>query len=94
MLFGSQQAKAQKYYAANWWNTPPETWQFFAGADVAFPSDEGLGNPAFGIHAGMIKDFGFYGRILLNGKYSLMELGRIMHIQLMITPWILVIITC
>lgn len=67
MLFGSQQAKAQKYYAANWWNTPPETWQFFAGADVAFPSDEGLGNPAFGIHAGMIKDFGFYGRILLNG---------------------------
>ncbi|UKK51337.1 hypothetical protein L6472_01700 [Prevotella sp. E13-17] len=63
MIMSIQHANAQKYYAANWWNTPPDEWQFFAGADMAFPGS----SPAFGVHAGMVKNVGFYGRILLNG---------------------------
>lgn len=63
MIMSIQHANAQKYYAANWWNTPPAEWQFFAGADMAFPGS----SPAFGVHAGMVKNVGFYGRILLNG---------------------------
>ncbi len=62
-FIGIQHANAQKYSAANWWNMPPDEWQFFAGADMAFPGS----TPAFGVHAGMVKNFGFYGRLLFNG---------------------------
>lgn len=58
---------AQSYRAANWWNTPPERWQFFAGADVAFP-ESGMKNIAYGINVGYVKNFGFYGRAVFNGS--------------------------
>lgn len=61
------QMAAQSYRAANWWNTPPEDWQFFAGADVAFP-ETGFNNLAYGINVGFVKTFGFYGRAVMNGS--------------------------
>lgn len=59
--------KAQIYTEANWWNTPPESWQLFAGADVAFPSTKMFADPAFGIHAGIVNTFGGYVKVVLNG---------------------------
>lgn len=67
LLLAAGTANAQRYGRANWWNTPPEKWQFFAGADVAFP-ETGMKNLAYGINVGYVKNFGGYAHILFNGS--------------------------
>lgn len=61
----SATANAQQYRKATWYNTAPEKWQFFAGADICFP-EKGLKNPAFGINAGYVKNYGGYAHVLYN----------------------------
>lgn len=72
LLLVAGTANAQRYGRATWWNTPPEKWQFFAGADVAFP-ETGMKNLAYGINVGYVKNFGGYAHILFNGSPKVKE---------------------
>lgn len=48
-----------------WWNKKPDTWQWFAALQGAFP--ESGGSPAFGMSVGCMKSYGFYAKAIFSG---------------------------